>query len=125
MNLLENAIRYTQSRAELRISAGALDRRIWIEVADDGPGLPAGSEQRVFEKFYRGPSQPARTGTGLGLAICRGIVELHGGTITARNQPSGGAAFRIELPQPPPPTVPPALEAPAAASASETATILP
>jgi two-component system sensor histidine kinase KdpD len=122
VNLLENAIRYTAPRATLQISAGMLDRKLWIEVADNGPGLPAGCEERVFEKFYRGPNQPARTGTGLGLAICRGIVELHGGTISARNRPAGGALFRIELPQPPPPTLPPGLESPVAVPISEPAT---
>jgi two-component system sensor histidine kinase KdpD len=106
-NLLENAIRYTAPDAEIRIAAGGIHERVWMEVADNGPGLPAGAEERVFEKFYRGPNQPARTGTGLGLAICRGIVELHGGTITARNRPAGGVVFRVELPQPPAPALPP------------------
>jgi two-component system sensor histidine kinase KdpD len=109
-NLLENAIRYTAPDAEIRIAASGMNERVWLEVADNGPGLPAGAEERVFEKFYRGPNQPARTGTGLGLAICRGIVELHGGTITARNRPSGGVVFRIELPQPPAPALPPVEE---------------
>jgi len=106
-NLLENAARYTSPTAEIRIAAGSLEHKIWLEVADNGPGLPLEAEERVFEKFYRGPNQPARTGTGLGLAICRGIVELHGGTITARNRASGGAVFRVEMPQPPAPVLPP------------------
>ncbi len=73
-----------------------------VEVADRGPGLAAGDEARVFEKFYRAGSAPG--GVGLGLAICRGIVEAHGGRIWAENRPAGGAAFRFELPidgQPP------------------------
>ena len=76
-----------------------------VQVADHGPGLPPGTERRVFDKFFRAPAgenQPR--GIGLGLAICRGIVEAHGGTISAANRPSGGAAFRITLPndgQPP------------------------
>ncbi len=73
-----------------------------VEVADRGPGLAAGDEARVFEKFYRAGS--AGGGVGLGLAICRGIVEAHGGRIWAENRPGGGAAFRFALPvegQPP------------------------
>jgi two-component system sensor histidine kinase KdpD len=119
-NLLENAARYTPPGSAIALSAGRIlstgqmagrpsaaaasdAAGIWIELADRGPGLPPGDEQRVFEKFYRGTQEQARSGTGMGLAICRGIVELHGGTITARNRAGGGAVFRIELPQPPPP----------------------
>ncbi|MCI0361961.1 MAG: sensor histidine kinase KdpD [Planctomycetaceae bacterium] len=110
-NLLENAIRYTDDGGEIHLAAGLREGEIWLEIADNGRGLAPGDEERVFEKFYRGADQPARTGTGLGLAICRGIVELHGGTITARNGPGGGAAFRLELPQPQAPALPPLEEA--------------
>jgi two-component system sensor histidine kinase KdpD len=73
-----------------------------VEVADRGPGLAPGDEERVFEKFYRAQASPH--GVGLGLAICRGIVEAHGGRMWAENRPDGGAAFLFELPvegQPP------------------------
>src|SRR6185503_20944207 len=89
------------------IQARAEDSALQIEVADRGPGLPAGSEQRVFDKFYRAPPEGAPTGTGLGLAICRGIVQAHGGAIVAENRPGGGAVFRITLPREgSPPAVP-------------------
>lgn len=102
-NLLENAARHTPSGTPLEISAGAEDDRVTVDFADRGPGLRAGEEQRVFEKFFRHAHDDVR-GAGLGLAICRGIVEAHGGTITAMNRPAGGALFRISLPvtQPPP-----------------------
>ena len=82
------------------MSAGQNDSGLWLEIADTGPGFPPGDEQRIFEKFYRGAQEHSRSGTGLGLAICRGIVELHGGTIRASNRTGGGAVFRLELPQP-------------------------
>jgi two-component system sensor histidine kinase KdpD len=71
-----------------------------LSVADRGPGLPLppGEIQRVFEKFYRAPGAISG-GTGLGLSICKGLVEAHGGTITAENrQTRGGARFTIRLP---------------------------
>ena len=70
-----------------------------IRVSDNGPGFTPGTEERIFDKFYRGTRLPdARRGSGLGLAVCRAVVRLHGGTITAANLPSGGAEFTIRLP---------------------------
>jgi two-component system sensor histidine kinase KdpD len=105
VNLLENAALHTPRETEISISAGRCDGRLWLEVADRGSGFPPGDEQRIFEKFYQGERRKARTGTGLGLAICRGIVELHGGKIEASNRVGGGAVIRMELPQPPQPTI--------------------
>jgi two-component system sensor histidine kinase KdpD len=84
-----------------------------MRVADDGPGLPPGSEERIFDKFYRGSagSADARRGVGLGLAICHAIVAAHGGKIAARNRPAGGAEFIVSLSSERPPEVP--AEAPA------------
>ncbi len=104
-NLLENAARYTPPGAEILLTAGRAAGGVWMELADTGPGFPGGDEERIFEKFYRGPHDDFRSGTGLGLAICRGIVELHGGTIRAANRSGGGAMFRITLPQPPQPVL--------------------
>jgi hypothetical protein len=88
---------YTPGGTPIEISATANDGGVALEVADRGPGLAPGDEQRVFEKFYRSPTVPAR-GSGLGLSICRGIGEAHGGRIEATNRPGGGAVFRITLP---------------------------
>ena len=68
-----------------------------MEIADHGPELPPGTEQRVFNKFYRAQPESVR-GAGLGLAICEGIIKAHGGRIWAENRPEGGASFRFVLP---------------------------
>jgi two-component system sensor histidine kinase KdpD len=102
-NLLDNALKYTPAGSPIEIRARADGNELEIEVADRGPGLPADSLPRVFEKFYRG-AHPGVGGVGLGLPICRGIVQAHGGTIGAANRDGGGASFRIRLPrlEPPP-----------------------
>jgi two-component system sensor histidine kinase KdpD len=104
VNLLENAVKYTPPRALIEISAWRDAGAVVVEVADHGPGLPPGEEQRIFDKFYRAPTVGSTTGVGLGLTICRAIIEAHGGRIWAENRPGGGAAFRFTLPvegQPP------------------------
>jgi two-component system sensor histidine kinase KdpD len=80
-----------------------------LTVDDHGPGLPEGSEERLFEKFERGGQRESATpGVGLGLAICRAIVGAHGGQIHGHNRLDGervaGARFEIELPRGNPPT---------------------
>jgi two-component system sensor histidine kinase KdpD len=97
VNLLDNALKYTPAGSPIEVIATATDQNLTIEVADHGPGLPPGAEDRVFEKFFRGEQLVAR-GAGLGLAICRGIVRAHGGRIWAQNLPGGGVAFLFTLP---------------------------
>ena len=102
VNLIDNALQYTPPGTPIELAVRRGERDVTLEVADRGPGLPAGSEHRVFEKFFR--SHPATRGArgrgiGLGLAICRAVVEAHGGSITASNRTGGGASFRIVLPQ--------------------------
>ncbi|MEI2264582.1 two-component system sensor histidine kinase KdpD [Erwinia sp. CGal63] len=101
INLLENAMKYAGSAAEIGIKASTSPGRLEMEIWDSGPGLPAGQEQALFAKFTRGDRESAIPGVGLGLAICQAIVEVHGGTITARQRSQGGASFRISLPQAP------------------------
>ena len=97
VNLVENALKYTPPGSAIRVAASAENAAtILVEVRDEGPGLPPGTEERVFEKFRR--EERGRGGFGLGLAICRAIVVAHGGRIWAENLPGGGAAFRFTLP---------------------------
>jgi two-component system sensor histidine kinase KdpD len=96
VNLLDNAVKYTPGGSPVRIMATSTDETLTVEIADHGPGLPRGEEDKVFEKFYRGV--PGGRGAGLGLAICQGIVKAHGGNIWAQNLPEGGVAFLFTLP---------------------------
>ena len=80
------------------VSASIEGRDAVVEVSDDGPGVPADALARVFEPFFRGASGGTPRGTGLGLAVARGLVEAHGGHISVRNRPEGGAVFRFTLP---------------------------
>ena len=97
-NLLENAIKYTPDGTPLEIGAEAGAQEVAFWVADRGAGLPAGKEDMLFEKFFRGSKEGAQSGVGLGLTICRAIVEAHGGGISAQNRPEGGALFRFTIP---------------------------
>lgn len=99
-NLLDNAMKYDRSGLPIEMHAfQESPQMVVIEVADHGPGIDAGQEQQVFEKFFRGPGlDGSQRGSGLGLTICRAIVTAHGGTITVQNKPTGGAVFRVRLP---------------------------
>ncbi len=97
-NLLDNAIQYTPAGSPIEIRARREEDAVRVAVVDHGPGLPPGTEQRVFEKFFRANPKSGRRGIGLGLTICRGIVEAHGGKIVAANRPAGGAEFSFTLP---------------------------
>jgi len=97
VNLLENAAQHTPAGTAVDIGAEARPDEVIAWVADRGPGLPGGEEERVFEKFHRGTAAPG-AGVGLGLAICRGIVAAHGGRIWAESRPGGGAIFRFTIP---------------------------
>jgi two-component system sensor histidine kinase KdpD len=95
--LLSNASAHGKGDQPIEISAARDDSMLVFSVADHGPGLAAGEENKVFEKFYRGPGTPAG-GLGLGLSIARQLVEAHGGEVAAQNREEGGARFSIRIP---------------------------
>lgn len=97
LNLLHNVCNYTPPGSPVEIWAKVAEGRLWLTVADWGPGIPPELLERIFDKFYRVPGT-ATGGTGLGLSICRGLVHAHGGEVTASNRPDGGALFTIQLP---------------------------
>jgi two-component system, OmpR family, sensor histidine kinase KdpD len=98
VNLLENAAKYTPADATVQLIARSVDQELRVTVADNGPGIPPGHEEDIFNKFTRGVRESSITGVGLGLAICKAIVEAHGGTISALNRAGRGAAFTFTLP---------------------------
>jgi two-component system sensor histidine kinase KdpD len=98
INLLENASKYTPGDAHISVCASLQHGEVLVQVIDDGPGIPEGSERQLFEKFYRGQSEGAISGTGLGLSICRAIIEAHGGRIWVESPRTGGVIFSIVLP---------------------------
>ena len=104
-NLLENAVKYTPPGSQITLAAVTEPDRVVLSVEDDGPGLPAGREEQLFNKFSRGEKESSTPGVGLGLAICRAIVETHGGRIWAERSALGGAAFKIALPRGTPPSL--------------------
>jgi hypothetical protein len=95
-NLLENAAKYTPEGTLVTVSGWAESGWVVVEVADSGPGLPPGTEERASERFVQ--LGDGVRGVGLGLTICRGIVMAHGGTILAENLSGGGVAFRFRIP---------------------------
>jgi two-component system sensor histidine kinase KdpD len=98
VNLLDNALKYTPAASPIEVSARVEGDAVVIEVGDRGPGLAAGEEHRVFDKFYRRASADGQSGAGLGLAIAKAVAAAHGGRISAVNRPGGGALFSLALP---------------------------
>jgi two-component system sensor histidine kinase KdpD len=99
VNVIDNAIKYSSKNSQIDIDVTQAEKEVSIQISDRGIGIPEEDLERVFDKFYRVSRPESVTGTGLGLAICKGIVEAHGGTITAKNRPGGGTDITITLPK--------------------------
>jgi two-component system sensor histidine kinase KdpD len=95
--LLANAGSHTPARLPIEIDAEYTNDHLLISVSDRGPGIPIEATEQLFEKFYRGDNRKTG-GLGLGLSIARGLIEAHGGRLTAENRDGGGARFTIRLP---------------------------
>ena len=96
-NVLHNATLYAPKDTPIDLSAHMTHGSLELIVRDHGPGIRAGEESRIFDKFFRSPGSPAG-GTGLGLAIARSFVRAQGGDIAVRNHPEGGAEFVLQVP---------------------------
>ncbi len=99
LNLLGNAAKYSGTSREIRVEVARADGQVLVSVADDGIGIPASEQARIFERFYRAPGAAAETtGAGLGLALVRHFAEAHGGGVSVRSRPGGGSTFSVSLP---------------------------
>ncbi len=102
-NLIQNAIKFTPTKGEVRVESCVQDGAVQISVSDTGCGIPPHELDRVFDRFYRGESVPTEDrGSGLGLPIAKSLVELHGGRIWAESVPGQGSRFFFTLPIQPP-----------------------
>jgi two-component system NtrC family sensor kinase len=98
MNLIGNALKYTQNGGEICVSARSQGGQIILQVSDNGPGIPLADQPYIFDKFYRASNVGRESGTGLGLAIVKSIVENHQGRIWVDSTPGHGSKFTIVLP---------------------------
>jgi signal transduction histidine kinase len=113
LNLLDNAVKYSRERRQVRVSAGSREGRVTISVADRGIGIPPGDQQRVFEKFVRLGSGLIHDvkGAGLGLALVHQIMRAHHGRVELVSTPGEGSTFTLVLPVATEESVPPVAEA--------------
>ncbi|HET9890848.1 MAG TPA: sensor histidine kinase KdpD [Mycobacterium sp.] len=100
-NLIDNALRYAPN-CVVRVNAGRVGDRVLINVIDEGPGIPHGAEEQVFEAFQRLGDHDNTIGVGLGMSVARGFVEAMGGTITATDTPGGGLTVIVDMAAPQP-----------------------
>jgi two-component system sensor histidine kinase KdpD len=98
VNIIDNALKYSRADSAIEIKAAIAGSEIQVEIADRGFGIPPADLLQVFDKFYRIEHPGSVAGTGLGLSICKGIVEAHGGRITAENRLGGGTIIKLILP---------------------------
>lgn len=104
LNILHNAIKYTPTGGEVRVSVKQSQHQCKIVISDTGPGIPRESQAHVFDRFFRADKARSRddslngSGAGLGLSIAKWVAELHGGTIVLDNTNGQGATFVISLP---------------------------
>ena len=102
INLLDNAIKYSEPGSEVQVLASQFFDEVTITVSDRGCGITAEHLPRIFERFYRVDKGRSRKlgGTGLGLAIVKHIVQAHHGRVTVKSTPAVGSVFTIHLPRP-------------------------
>jgi len=98
-NLLDNALKYTRAGEHVRVTLMSTIDGVSLVVADNGPGIPAESLPRVFERFYRGETSRSTPGSGLGLAFCKAAVEAMDGSLRCESVEGEGTRFILELPR--------------------------
>nr|WP_243426088.1 HAMP domain-containing sensor histidine kinase [Mordavella massiliensis] len=100
-NVLDNGVKYAPVGTCITIRVSELVSYVMIEVEDEGPGIPAEEQHRIFQRFYRGKAEAVRKeeGSGVGLYLTRRILEEQGGTVCVKNGRTGGSKFVITLPK--------------------------
>jgi heavy metal sensor kinase len=100
VTLLDNAIKYSPAGTPIDVTVSMRDGHAILSIRDQGPGISAGDQTRIFDRFYRVDRSRSREkdGVGLGLAIARWLVEAHGGQLTVESEEGRGSTFRISLP---------------------------
>lgn len=100
MNIVSNAIKYTPDGGQITISAGMAGEKVWMQVDDNGIGIPESDRDRIFERFYRVDKARSRQsgGTGLGLSIALEIMRQHEGRLFLVDKDGPGLRIRMELP---------------------------
>jgi signal transduction histidine kinase len=96
--LIDNAVKYSPAGGTVTVHAEKLGEAVELRVVDEGPGIPAAEQERIFRKFYRGAENGRSGGTGLGLFIARGLVTAMGGRISLTSSEGSGSTFAVELP---------------------------
>ena len=99
-NLINNAVKYTPENTKITVKGYSRDNQIFIDVIDQGQGIPLADQERIFERFYRVDKARSRDmgGTGLGLAIVKHIAQVHGGSVSLKSREGEGCTFTITLP---------------------------
>ena len=102
-NLVSNAIKYSPDKGKITVSGRFDENQVYVAVSDQGIGIPAGEQERIFDRFYRvdGALSRRTQGAGLGLYLVKSVVEAHGGRIWVSSTPGQGSTFVFTLPREP------------------------
>jgi two-component system phosphate regulon sensor histidine kinase PhoR len=100
VNLVDNAVKYSEPGKSVTVEAALRDGALVIQVRDEGPGIEREHLPRIFERFYRVDKGRSREmgGTGLGLSIVKHIAQAHGGSVAVQSEPGQGSLFTLTLP---------------------------
>jgi len=99
LNLVDNAVKYAAENTRVQVRLEFAEEAVFVQVQDEGPGIPEVDIPRIFDRYYRGrQATRGQQGAGLGLALVKAIVDAHEGEILVQNRPGGGALFTVRLP---------------------------
>jgi two-component system, chemotaxis family, sensor kinase Cph1 len=96
-NLLTNAIKFSRKGQLVKVSAHRVGGSVEVQVSDQGRGIPKEQLEQVFNRYVQAYREDMRSGTGLGLYIVKGIVDAHGGSVSAESSPGAGSTFRVRI----------------------------